>query len=52
MREQIINTYIPKGKLEYWQVQKDLKTGLLPMWYELALSEEDDHERNSFGFNG
>ena len=39
MREQIINTYIPKEKLEYWQVQKDLKTGLLPKWYEMAVCE-------------
>lgn len=39
MREQIINTYIPKEKLEYWQVQQDLKTGRLPKWYEMAMRE-------------
>lgn len=37
MKEQIFNTFIPKEKLEYWQLQKDLKTGLLPRWYELAM---------------
>lgn len=39
VNEQIANTFIPKEKLEYWQMQKDLKTGLLPRWYEMALSE-------------
>ncbi|MCM1540215.1 MAG: 1-acyl-sn-glycerol-3-phosphate acyltransferase [Blautia sp.] len=39
MREQFVNTYIPKYKLEYWQVQRDLNTGLLPRWYEMAMCE-------------
>lgn len=41
MKEQIINRFLPKEKLEYWQVQKDLKTdGALPRWYEMAVSDE------------
>ena len=39
MKEQIINTYNPKYKLEYWQVQKELKTGLIPKWHEMAMRE-------------
>lgn len=40
MREQIVNTYIPKEKWEYWQVQKDLKTEKIPLWYQILLEEE------------
>ena len=40
MREQIVNTYIPKEKQEYWQVQRDLRTGKLPLWYRILLEEE------------
>lgn len=36
MKEQL-DTFIPKEKLEYWSVQKDLKTGYLPRWYQMAL---------------
>lgn len=39
MEEQVINCYIPKDKLEYWQVQKDLKTGKMPLWYRIVLEE-------------
>lgn len=41
MKEQFVNRFIPKEKLEYWQVQKDLKTGLLPQWYKMALDEKN-----------
>lgn len=41
MREQIINSYIPKEKLEYWQVQRDLKTDKMPLWYRILLEEEN-----------
>ena len=40
MREQVVNTYIPKDKWEYWQTQKDLKTGKIPLWYRILLEEE------------
>lgn len=40
MREQIINTYIPKDKLTYWQIQKDLKIDKIPLWYQILLEEE------------
>lgn len=40
MREQIINSYIPKEKLEYWQVQRDLQTNKMPLWYRILLEEE------------
>lgn len=40
MKEQFVNRFIPKEKLEYWQVQKDLKTGLMPRWYKMALNEK------------
>ena len=42
MREQIINGYIPKDKLEYWQVQRDLKTDKMPLWYRMLLEEEEE----------
>lgn len=41
MREQIINSYIPKEKLEYWQVQRDLKTDKMPLWYRMLIEEEN-----------
>lgn len=41
MKEQIINGYIPKYKLEYWQVQRDLKTDKMPLWYRMLLEEEE-----------
>lgn len=41
MKEQIINGYIPKDKLEYWQVQRELKTGKMPLWYRMLLEEEE-----------
>lgn len=40
MEEQIVNTYIPKEKLEYWQVQRDMRTDKLPLWYRILLEEE------------
>lgn len=42
MEEQVINCYIPKDKLEYWQVQKDLKTGKMPLWDKIVLEEEEN----------
>lgn len=39
MEEQIINCYIPKSKLEYWSIQKDLGTWKVPLWYKI-LEEE------------
>ena len=39
MKEQIVNTYIPKEKREYWQVQRDLRTGNIPLWYQIYLEE-------------
>lgn len=45
MKEQIINRFIPKEKLEYWQVQKDLKTRTLPEWYELAMADIKEIEQ-------
>lgn len=41
MKEQVINRYIPKYKLEYWQIQKDLKTDKMPLWYRMLLEEEE-----------
>lgn len=41
MREQVVNTYIPHEKWECWQVQKDLKTGKMPRWYQIILLEEE-----------
>lgn len=38
MFEQML-TFIPKEKLEYWSVQRDLKTGNLPKWYQIYLRE-------------
>ncbi|MCM1325830.1 MAG: 1-acyl-sn-glycerol-3-phosphate acyltransferase [Bacteroidales bacterium] len=40
MKEQIVNRFLPKEKLEYWQIQRDLKTGLLPRWYEMVMQDE------------
>ncbi len=40
MKEQVVNTYIPHEKWEYWQVQKDLMTGKMPLWYQILLEEE------------
>lgn len=39
MREQVVNTYIPPNKWEYWQVQRELKTDKIPLWYQLLLEE-------------
>ena len=39
MKEQIVNTYIPKEKWEYWQVQRDLRTGNIPLWYQIYFEE-------------
>lgn len=47
MREQVVNTYIPKEKQEYWQVQKDLKTDKIPLWYRILLEEESDFSKFS-----
>lgn len=44
MKEQIINRFLPREKLEYWQVQEDLKTGALPRWYEMAANEIGNRE--------
>lgn len=38
MFEQML-TFIPKEKLEYWSVQRDLKTGNLPKWHQIYLRE-------------
>lgn len=40
MEGQVVNGYMPKDKWEYWQVQKDLKTGKIPLWYRILLEEE------------
>lgn len=39
MKEQVVNRYIPMDKWEYWQVQKDLKTDKMPLWYRMLLKE-------------
>lgn len=39
MREQVVNTYIPKDKWEYWQIQKDLRTNKIPLWYRIYFEE-------------
>lgn len=44
MREQVVNTYIPKEKWEYWQLQRDLKTDKMPLWYRILLEEETSKE--------
>lgn len=41
LREQVINRYIPKDKWEYWQVQRDLRTDNIPLWYRILLEEEN-----------
>jgi len=41
MREQVVNTYIPKEKWEYWQVQRDLRTNKIPLWYRILFLEEE-----------
>ena len=40
MREQIINTYIPDKKWQYWITQIELKTKNIPTWLEILKSEE------------
>lgn len=40
MEGQAVNGYMPKDKLEYWQVQRDLKTDKIPLWYRILLEEE------------
>jgi len=45
MREQVINTYIPKDKWEYWQIHRDLKTDRIPLWYRILLAEEENCQR-------
>lgn len=40
MKEQVINTYIPRTKKEYWKIQVDLKTGKIPLWYQLVMEED------------
>lgn len=40
MEEQVVNGYMQKGKCEYWQVQRDLKTDKIPLWYRILLEEE------------
>lgn len=39
MKEQVVNTYIPPNKWEHWQVQRDLKTDKIPLWYRIMLRE-------------
>lgn len=46
MREQVVNTYIPPNKREYWQVQRDLKTDKIPLWYQLLLEDLNNKVRN------
>lgn len=40
MGEQVTNTFIPTNKREFWQIQRDLRTGKLPLWYLLLIDEE------------
>lgn len=40
LREQIINTYIPDKKWQYWITQIELKTKNIPTWLEILKSEE------------
>ena len=40
LREQIINTYIPDEKWQYWITQIELKTNNIPTWLEILKSEE------------
>lgn len=40
MREQVTNTFIPTNKREFWQIQRDLRTGKLPLWHLLLIDKE------------
>ena len=40
LREQIINTYIPEEKWQYWLTQIELKTKNIPTWLEILKNEE------------
>ena len=40
LREQIINTYIPEEKRQYWLTQIELKTKNIPTWLEILKNEE------------
>lgn len=41
MTEQML-TFISRERLEYWSVQRDLRTGYLPRWYRIYLREEGE----------